>query len=185
MKKLEVEFVLNADKRGDNTFRQIKRTDNVAMYRRFDMEGRGLEWEVFVVKVAGGKEIFGRHYDKYEQYPGASAFGKHAYSLASEEAAERIFEELVKTGGKRPKEKRIVKKKGNGQRGRPKAKRPEIKLPKKRFCMKDLVKLNTKGWTQPTLYLELKRLMKTRKVQEVARESKGRGRATVFYKVKA
>ena len=187
MKKLETEFVMNADKRGDNTFKQIKRTDKVAMYRRFDMEGRGLEWEVFAIKVAGG-DVFGRHYDKYEQYPGAAAFGRHAYSLASEEAAERIYAELVKTGGKKPKTPKPIKvkvKRPGAGKGRPKANRPEIKFPKRKWTMKDLAAANKKGWTKPTLYIEVTKLVKSGKVVEVDRVSQGRGRPTVFYKIKA
>jgi len=191
MKLLETEFVMNADKRGDNKFVQVKRNEFAAMYRRFDMEGKPLEFEVFAVKVAGGNEIFGRYYDKYEQYPGASAWGRTAYTAITEDQAERIFDEITKGCGKRKEGQSsanpipVKVKAAGGKRGRPRTSRPAIILPKKQFCMKDLIKVNQNGWSQPTLYIELMKLVKGNQVVEAARKKTGRGRPQVFYKVKA
>lgn len=96
MKLLETEFVMNADKRGDMTFKQIKRNEYAALYRRYRMDGTPMEFEVFQVKVAGGTEIFGRHYDKYEQYPGAASFGRTAWATGDQARAEQIFDEITK-----------------------------------------------------------------------------------------
>ena len=174
---------MNADKRGDNKFVQLKRNEFAALYRRFDMDGRPLEFEVFMVKVAGGKEIFGNYYDPYEQYPGASAFGRTAWSTPRELEANRIFDELTQKQGSRKsdaKPKRISK---SGSRGRPRVERPAIILPKNKFCMKELVAINPDGWTQPTLYIELMKLKKQKKVVEAERKNMGgKGRATVFYR---
>jgi hypothetical protein len=190
MKILETEFVSNADKRGDQKFVQVKRNEHAAIYQRFTMDGKPLEFEVFQIKVAGGNEIFGRFYEEYEQYPGAAAFGRSAWSVITLERAEQIFEEITKGEGKRNKGQEAVEApvrtsvKG-GRKGRPRVVRPEIVLPKKKFCMKDLVIVNKVGWSQPTLYIELTKLVKQDKVVEAERVQKGRGRATVFYKVKA
>jgi hypothetical protein len=190
MKILETEFVLNADKRGDNTFRQVKRNEHAAIYQRFNMEGKPLEFEVFQIKVAGGNEIFGRYYEEYEQYPGAAAFGRTAWSVNSLQRAQQIFDEITKGQGKRNEGKEtkpiaVKVKKVGGKRGRPRVSRPEIVLPKKKFCMKDLVTVNKAGWSQPTLYIELMKLVKQNKVVEAERKQLGRGRPVVFYKVKA
>lgn len=190
MKTLEKEFVLNADKRGDNTFKQIKRNEYAAIYQRFNMEGKPLEFEVFAIKVAGGTEIFGRYYDKYEQYPGAAAFGRTAWSTNSIQRADQIFDEITKGQGKRKEGQDSVPtpvkvRKVGGKRGRPRVERPEIVLPKKKFCMKDLITVNKTGWSQPTLYIELMKLVKQNKVVEAERKQLGRGRPVVFYKVKA
>ena len=191
MKLLETEFVMNADKRGDNKFVQIKRNEFAAMYRRFDMEGKPLEFEVFAVKVAGGTEIFGRYYDKYEQYPGASAWGRSAYTALTEKQAEQIYQEITDGNGKRKEGQEITKpvvvkvRNIGGKKGRPKANRPSIVWPKKNFSMKDLVSANKNGWSQPTLYVEVTKLLKLNKVVEACRKQQGRGRATVFYKINA
>ena len=191
MKLLETEFVQNSDKRGDNKFVQIKRNEFAAMYRRFDMDGTALEFEVFAVKVAGGTEIFGRYYDKYEQYPGASAWGRTAFTAISEDQADRVYQEITDGKGKRKEgnlvAKPLVVKVRNigGKKGRPRSKRPEIVLPKKQFCMKDLVKVNQNGWSQPTLYVELMKLIKGKRVMEADRKQVGRGRPMVFYKINA
>ena len=50
MKKLEKSFVMNADKVGDNTFTQIKREGQVAIYQRTDMDGEHRSYEVFIIK---------------------------------------------------------------------------------------------------------------------------------------
>lgn len=191
MKLLEQEFVQNSDKRGDNKFVQVKRNEYGAIYQRFKMDGTPLEFEVFQVKVAGGNEIFGRHYDEYEQYPGAASFGRTAWSVNSLQQAEKIFDEITAGKGSRKDGQTaitpiVVKiRKTGGKRGRPRVSRPEIVLPKKKFNMKDLLKVNKTGWSQPTLYIELMKLVKQDKVQEAERKQLGRGRPVVFYKVKA
>jgi hypothetical protein len=190
IKKLETEFVLNADKRGDNTFKQVKRNDFAAIYHRFDMEGKPLEFEVFAVKKAGGTTVFGRYYEPYEQYPGAAAFGRTAWSVNSIQRAQQIFEEITagkglrKQGQVTDKPVLVKLKKVKGVKGRPRVARPELVLPRKQFCMKELLAVNT-GYTQPVLYIDLMKLVKQNKVVEAERKQLGRGRPVVFYKVKA
>ena len=192
MKLLETEFVQNSDKRGDNKFVQVKRNDFAAIYQRFDMDGKPLEFEVFAVKVAGGTEVFGRFYEKYEQYPGAAAFGRSAWSVNSLDRAEKVFTEITTGKGLRKEGQALVNpvvvkvRNIGGKKGRPKANRPAIVWPKKaQFSMKDLVAVNKVGWSQPTLYVEITKLRKLNKVLEACRKQNGQGRATVFYKVNA
>jgi hypothetical protein len=185
IKQLEVEFVQNSDKRGNNTFKQIKRNDKAALYRRFDMEGKPQEFEVFKIKVAGGLEVFGRFYDKYEQYPGSASFGKSAWSTTSEVIANRMFDRLTNGldvhGNTEPlkKQDRVV-----GTKGRKKTLRAEVVLPtdKKLFNMKDLLSIN-KEWNQPVLYVQLQKFIQDKKVELAEKRQTGRGKPTNFYRV--
>jgi len=178
MKLLETEFVKNCDHRGDNTFKQVKLNEFAAIYQRFDMEGKPLE-----------SEIFGKFYEKYIQYPGANAFGRTAWSVNSIQRAQQIFDEITNGKGLRKQGQSAAKpilvklKKVGGGRGRPKVVRPELVLPKKQFCMKDLLAVNT-GYSQPVLYIDLMKLVKSNEVVEAERKAMGRGRPVVFYKVK-
>lgn len=105
MKELQKEFVMNADKCGNHTFTQVRREKNVALYRRDKVDtGRFQSCEVFFVKVVkagsplpGGGTVA----EDYEQYPGASAFGRTAWSICGKESdallcANKRFEELLK-----------------------------------------------------------------------------------------
>jgi hypothetical protein len=147
------------------------------------MDGKPLEFEVFKIRQAGGTEIFGKYYEEYEAYPGAAAFGKSAWSVNNLGRAEEIFEQLT-SGESRPLKVKAIKLRKNppGVRGRQAVKRPVVILPKKKFNMKDLLKANPVGWSQPTLYMALKSMLASRVVSEVERKSMGRGRPVVFYK---
>ena len=91
MKQLQKTFVMNADKCGNHTFTQIRREGNVAAYRRDKVsDGRFCGVEVFLIKtikegaaLPGGGQVA----ETYEQYPGASAFGRHAWSFTGTETA--------------------------------------------------------------------------------------------------
>lgn len=179
MKILEKEFVMNADKTGNQSFVQLRKENGVALYERKRSDGTHFGYEVFVVKtikagtpLPGGKKV---EMD-YEQYPGAAQWGKTAWSPATLDAAEEKFDQLVdklKSEAGQPK-----------RRGR-KSKTPAvIALPKGKFTMRMLIE-NT-GLTQPVLYLRLQALIKEGKVVEVGRvkSESGRGRAQVVYRSK-
>ena len=98
---------MNADKCGDHTFTQIRRERNVAAYRRNRVDNGFFQGiEVFLIKVVkagaplpGGGMVA----EDYEQYPGASAFGKHAWSFGGVEkdamtAAMERFDNLLQAG---------------------------------------------------------------------------------------
>lgn len=89
----------------------------------------------------------------------------------------------VKVKVKKTKVKKATYK--TGRRGKVAADRPAIKFPSKsEWCMADLLTAN-KGtnWTQPTLYIALKGM---KRVTESCRRKvkSGKGRPTVFYKLK-
>jgi hypothetical protein len=199
IKPLETEFTLNADKSGDNVFRQVKRSDLAAIYSREKTGFKPHEWEVFQIRKAGGVKIFERYYDPYEQYPGASAFGKTAWSVNSLERAEQIYESLNKgikpcymeveiesvepgkpsTPGK-PAKVRKIKARVMRQKI---SNFPPVKWPKGEWSMKQIAAINAAPWTKPRLYTLIQGFLEAGAVKEMARRSTPgqRGRATVFY----
>lgn len=100
MKILEKTFEMNADKCGNHTFTQVRREGNVCMYRRNRVTNNRLHSvEVFLAKVikAGAKLPGGGVVmEDYEQYPGASMFGRSAWSTGTVESGTLIFSRLLK-----------------------------------------------------------------------------------------
>jgi predicted DCC family thiol-disulfide oxidoreductase YuxK len=102
MKELDINFVANADKSGDNRFIQIKKEKDVALYRREKMDGSLKGFEVFSFKtiqtgalLPGGNVV----QETYQSYPGGKSFGKTAWYISGENAADRaheMFDSLVK-----------------------------------------------------------------------------------------
>ena len=66
-------------KRGFN-FKQLKRTDKVAMYLQ-SLNGKDVGIEVFKIIVANDYELGGTKIEGGEMYPGDSAFGWSAWSI--------------------------------------------------------------------------------------------------------
>jgi hypothetical protein len=99
MKTLQKTFVMNADKCGNHNFTQIRREGNICCYQRNKVDnGKLHSIEVFIVKVIkagaplpGG----GRVEEDYEQYPGAHAFGRSAWSTNTVQRANQIFDGLL------------------------------------------------------------------------------------------
>lgn len=95
---LQTEFLLNADKCGENAFIQVKRSGPICLYKRVGMDGRPRELELFKVKTvkAGAPLPGGAKVEKdYESYPGASSFGRTALSIGgvgAEQRATQLFE---------------------------------------------------------------------------------------------
>lgn len=209
MKTLELTFVKNCDKTGDNTFTQVKRyiadgiEGGVAMYKREDMTGALKGFEVFIFKVIhegaslpGGNTV----QESYEGYPGPNSFGKTAYFCTSIERAEERYTELVN---------KLIKKNSpesvesdpiageviaptvaetpmetpvkTGKRGRKPVVRT-IVYPENTFNMKQLVSANP-DISQPVLYVELKKVISLGHVKEVDRvkSESGRGKLMVLY----
>ena len=105
MKNLKLTFVKNCDGCGNHTFTQLRREGNIAAYRRNRVkDGRFMGVEVFLIKTVkeGAPLPAGGHItEAYEQYPGASAFGRHAWSftgtdVAATKAAMSQFDSLLK-----------------------------------------------------------------------------------------
>lgn len=179
MKLLQKEFTMNADKSGDQLFKQLRKENGVALYERL-RDDKHYDYEVFVIKtIAAGTPLpNGKKVEvAYEQYPGAAAWGKSAWSPATLEQANTMFDKLVtklKSEAGQPK-----------RRGRKSKNTQKIVLPKGKFTMKSLI--SKTGLTQPVLYLQLKKLIAAGVVVEVDRvkTDSGRGRLAVVYKAKA
>lgn len=100
MKNLELTFVMNADKCGNQTFTQLRREGNIVLYRRTPVGSNTIHsFEVFLVKTVkegaalpGGGTVT----ETYESYPGKAAFGRHAWSCGTLKSANARFDSLVK-----------------------------------------------------------------------------------------
>ena len=179
MKILSTEFTMNADKCGNEVFRQMRKNDGVAMYQRIRPDGGIKGYEVFIIKtikagtaLPGGKSVA----EDYEQYPGAAQWGKTAWSPGSEAAADEKFDALVK---------RLRSEVGQPKRrGRKTTAATTFVVPSGKFTMKMLIEQT--GMTQPVLYIRLQKLIKEGKVVEVdrVRTETGRGRLAVVYQTK-
>lgn len=179
MKILSTEFTMNADKCGTEVFRQMRKSDGVAMYQRIRPDGGIKGYEVFIIKtikagtaLPGGKSVA----EDYEQYPGAAQWGKTAWSPGSRGAAHAKFDALVK---------RLRSEVGQPKRrGRKATAATTFVVPSGKFTMKMLIEQT--GMTQPVLYVRLQKLIKEGKVVEVdrVRTEGGRGRLAVVYQTK-
>jgi len=179
MKLLQKEFTMNADRSGDQVFKQLRKESGVALYERLK-DGRHYDYEVFVIKtIAAGTPLpNGKKVEvTYEQYPGAAQWGKSAWSPVTLEQANVMFDNVVA---------KLQSEVGQPKRrGRKSKITKEIVLPRGKFTMKALIAKT--GLTQPVLYLRLQKLVKSGTVIEVGRikTDSGRGRLAVIYKAKA
>jgi hypothetical protein len=183
MKKLEKSFVGNYDRVGNTRFVQVKRTADVAMYRRENMDGSVRSYEVFLVKMRKkGDPLPNGAVEKEDRecYPGSAVFGRIAYDCKSEDQAEARYEELIERAVEL--KAAAAESKATGKRVvRRNKKKVDVQLPKGKFTMKMLVAET--GMTQPVLYLYLQNLIKEGKVVEVerVRVEGQRGKASVVY----
>lgn len=185
MKKLEKSFVGNYDRVGNTRFVQVKRTNDVAMYRRENMDGTLRSYEVFLVKMRKkGDPLPNGVVEKEDRecYPGSAVFGRIAYDCKTEDQAEARYEELIERAVEL--KAAAAESKATGKRVvRRNKKKVDVQLPNGKFTMKMLVAET--GMTQPVLYLILQNLIKTGKVVEVerVRVEGQRGKASVVYSV--
>ena len=198
MKKLEKEFVRNADQTGNMTFRQIKRTDRVAMYERRTKDNRVFCYEVFVVKIVPKGTVFAKGAppttEDAESYPGARSFGRLAKCVHSLEHAEHEYKklidyikqldssELVADGETEVLDNATEPGDSGPKRGR-KAKEIKMPIPKKgeKFTMKRLMAWS--GESHPNLYNRLKVLIEAGLVGIAGevRTANTRGKAQILY----
>jgi len=104
MIKLETEFVSSAGGFGSNplAYKQLKRTDTVAIYERSHEDGRVLDFEVFIIKIdpKGKVSTFPNGTikileDDTEHYPTICQWGHIAWSSPTLEEALKRFENIV------------------------------------------------------------------------------------------
>jgi hypothetical protein len=172
MKKLEPEFIRNADFCGDHKFVQVKREGEFAAYIRYKKDNSVFGYEIFKVKVvkAGSKLPDGSLVQEdYEVYPGKNAFGATAMfiSIKKEIPIDRMFEKFVST----------FKTSGdlNNQ-----SSSNEIILPNEPFSIKTIVALNpSKSYID--CYQYIKSQLGTA-IELCDRVSSGRGKPTNMYR---
>lgn len=91
MKTLEKEIT-----RKGFTYKQVKRTKDVAWYSQYDSEGRLVGNEIFIVRVGKAAEAFGVVFEEHEIYPSELRFGVDAWSVGREENRARAkYEQLI------------------------------------------------------------------------------------------
>ena len=192
IKQLDKTFVKNCDGLGDHNFTQVKRTPNLAMYRRDNMDGTLHSYEVFIIQTipAGAKLPGGLVVEQsYERY--CTSNTKYAAFCTTLERAEIRYKELLKRVAERGIEAtddndelmtKVVSK-GN-RRGRSAVIRSPLVFPKtSKWTMKELVGLNIKEYSQPTAYIELQKFITNKKVKVVGEQknSGGKGKPAKLY----
>lgn len=97
MIKLEKEFVSGEGGFSANplNYRQLKRTDKVALYER-SRDGKIMDYEVFFITMfLKGRRVFAKVLeDDEEHYPSTGQWGKIAWTLPNFETALKRFNEL-------------------------------------------------------------------------------------------
>lgn len=185
MRKLEKNFVSNQDKCGDQSFELIKRTNDVAMYKRSEGD-RVFGYEVFKIKTRlKGQPLPGGVVEKEDRecYPGTKAFGKTAWFFPTEGVADIKYDLLVNGPVTKAKIEKIVKK-GNGKRGRPKKDPVKLNIPDSKFTMNDLLKVNVHtGISKASLYVEVQKLIKCDRINVIGevKSKVGRGKPMKVY----
>jgi len=188
MKILEKTFVMNADKCGDHTFTQVRRENNVAAYRRNSVAtGRFHTFEVFLIKVVkagaplpGGGTVA----ESYEQYPGASAFGRSAWSMGGEEKAAlkvtmKKFDELLKS-----KSPVVVEETSTEVETVPVARVAKgevtLKIPDQPFTQKELAAFNgIENYKE--VYSDLQKMLASKALKIVGQREVTRGKAAKLF----
>ena len=184
MKKLEKKFTMNADKVGDCNFIQVKRTDDVAMYRRENLDGTIRSYEVFLIKTRKkGDPLPNGMVEKEDRecYPGSAAFGKIAYDCKTEDQAENRYEQLIKKAKDSQEAKDEAVRTGKPNKGRRAKKATTVVKPNGKFTMKFLVE--STGYSQPQLYPIVKQWLTTGSVAVVGKQKPeaGRGKPALVY----
>lgn len=190
---LEKEFVSGAGGYAQEplTYKQLFRTENVALYARYRGDGTLKDHEVFKIKVTPkGTEIFKKiTEDDIECYPSSNVFGKTAWSYKNYNAALQKYNDLVLESAERAEIdfKENVENAMNAPRrgkGRRRVVRPELVFPtSETWSMKELLAANSEAYTHPSAYVTLQEKIKAGLVVEVARVPQGRGKPAVMYKV--
>lgn len=182
---------MNADKCGNHTFTQVRREKNVAAYRRNKVTNNHFEgFEVFLIKVVKAGAALpggGKVAEDYEQYPGSSAFGKHAWSIGgaekdAEKRAMKLFDSLLKT-----EIPVVVEAETEETETVPVARvvRGEVtlKLPDNPFTQRELAAANDLE-NYKAVYSDLQKMLKSGVLKVVGEKQAGRGKAAkLFQKV--
>ena len=98
-KPIKTDFRWTGDGFGNANARlikQLKRTGDIALYERtVEANGRQDGFEVIKVGRHNGYTLGGQYVEPAETYPGATQFGKSAWTAAGLKAAEALFNQKV------------------------------------------------------------------------------------------
>jgi hypothetical protein len=78
------------------TFEQIKRTGNVAIYKKTKPEHQFYVYEVIVIEERKPCELFGKLMPATEIYPSSEQWGANGFTAVNIAKAESKMEELIK-----------------------------------------------------------------------------------------
>lgn len=139
---------MNADKCGNHTFTQIRREGNFCIYRRNRCSDGSLHSvEVFITRtIKAGTPLPGGNTvaEDYEQYPGANAFGRTAWSYSGKDAelAANIKFDRIKAEKEQPEVEIELDGAVTVPVVRVTKEKPTLKLPTKPFTQKELAAFN-------------------------------------------
>ena len=183
------------------TYKQLCRNESVAVYERYNPDGRIKDYEVFNIQVhQKGKMIFNQVLEEdREVYPGSSQFGQTAWSFGNVGAAMDRFKRLTQIAkgetpdplpvimstrtrsvntdtapGEAPKATIAPQKAPVGL-----SKVKELNLPDGEFTVKGLAEFNSVSY--PTAYLFVQAALQTARVKFVRDQKGGRGKPTKIY----
>lgn len=161
LEKDSPEFETNANQTGVQQFLLVKKGTtpdgkNVYIYQRTHSVGERLGkifgFEVIIPNIKkagtyplpGGKTI--TYNEDFEEYPGASLFGKRAWFFSNLQSAEKRFETLTSVPVAEPEDTTepdpVPESTEPKRRGRPKAERPPLELLVGEFSVKELAEKN-------------------------------------------
>lgn len=192
-------------KKYGETFTQIKRKGQVAIYER-SKEGQNVkQYEVVILKDAKEYTLAGVTISaKEDAYPGTNAFGKLGWSAIDLPQAEKKFLDVLK--GKCDKDGNLIilkkgrkakvkdestvefkknkanKAKKTGKRGRQAIDRATIEFPTDSWTLKQAHALN-QGMAHSTVYFYVKDLVKAGKMIVCGKVGGGRGKPTLLYRM--
>lgn len=161
---------------------QIKRTDDVAMYKRENAKhGYFQGYEVFIVKTspAGIHPQSGKWVEAMESYPGAKRFGNTAWHCQSREDAEQMYNEAIQKVANQV--ENVPDENGVRRRGKKAISldTENILIPEGEFTRKQLQEIN--NYKVGMFVKALAFLIESGKIQEVDRRSFGKGKPTIIY----
>lgn len=154
-------------------------------------------FEVVVIRRHNGYVIGGVQIEPAEVYPCDSQWGDFGWTYSDLLGAMRRFEKLVKgeikvvddkvveldSPAKDEPEQEPVDENGaepaQGRRGRKRKERPNLNIPDGEFTMQLVAELN--GMDKLNIYVYIRELVEQGVIEEVRRESHGRGRPTVIF----
>ena len=172
MIKLQSEIVLTGEgyQSSPRLLKLVKRTDHVAMYSRADMNKSPNEpycYEVF--KVPSHKKGYTWQNGKVEEddreyYPGASAFGRSAWSIKSLSSAENKYQNLLRDKSIKDEEDKLMEDCQNSSN-------------------MELFTINDYATKHSLTYIDARKWVLENCVP-VSKRSSGRGKPSVLYKMK-